>query len=138
MEPKDNTNTGTYRRPMGGKTSTPAQGRGVPTRQPTREEPREPPRRENIIPGGGDGGEDPDPDDSGDDDSSDGDSDDDESEEEETESSDEESENKSVTFPRPVLEEGTEDSKDSSLLTLWDIFGRRLSKAQWKKWRKHI
>ena len=137
MEPKDNTNTGTYRRPMGGKTSTPAQGKGVPNRQPTREEPREPPRRENIIPGGGNGGEDPDPNDSGDDDSSDGDSDDDESEEEETDSSDEESENKSVIFPRPVLEEGTEDSKDSSLLTLWDIFGRRLSKAQWKKWRKH-
>ena len=42
-----------------------------------------------------------------------------------------------MTFPRPVLEEGTEDSKDSSLLTLWDIFGRRLSKAQWKKWRRH-
>ena len=52
--------------------------------------------------------------------------------------SDEESENKSVTFPRPVLEEGTEDSKDSSLLTLWDIFGRRPIGDQWEERLQHL
>ena len=35
------------------------------------------------------------------------------------------------------MEGEAEDSEDSSILTLWDIFGRRFSKAEWKKWRKH-
>ena len=54
LEPRDDVNTGYNRKPVGGKTSTPAQGRGPTKRQTTREDPREPPRRENNIPGGGD------------------------------------------------------------------------------------
>ena len=137
MEPRDNTNTGYHKKPVGGKTSTPAQGRGPPRRQP-REDPREPPRRENNIPGGGDGGDEPDPDDGDDEDSSDDGSDDEDEEDDgETESSEEESEDSFARFTRPILEGEVDISDNSSLLTLWDIFGRRLSKAQWKKWRKH-
>ena len=137
LEPKDDANTGYNRKPAGRKTSTPAQGRGPPRKQTEREDQREPPRRGNNLPGGGDGGDEPDPGDGDDEDSSNDDTDDDDEEEEETESSEEESEDSFVRFTRPILEGEREASDDSSLLTLWDIFGRRLSKAQWKKWKKY-
>ena len=137
LEPKDDVNTGYDRKPVGRKTSMPAQGRGPPRKQTEREDQREPPRRGNNLPGGGDGGDEPDPGDGDDEDSSNGDTDDGDEEGEETESSSEESEDSFARFTRPILEGEREASGDSSLLTLWDIFGRRLSKAQWKKWKKY-
>ena len=138
IEPKDDENIRYNRKLVGGKTSTPAQGRGPPRRQTTKENSKEPPRRGYNVPGGGDGGDDPDPGDEGGEDSSDDDTNDEEDEEEEeTESSEEESEDSFARFARPILEEEVETSDDSSLLTLWDIFGRRLSKAQWKKWKRY-
>ena len=129
-EPKDDINDeGTRKR-----THQPKTGQGEkPPRRPNREEGyRQPPRKENMQPGGG-GGDDPDPGDEGDEEPTD-ESEEDDSEEEETTSSSSSGGTSSTPEEREAME-----SLESSLMSMWDIYGTRITKPEWERWkRKHL
>ena len=123
-EPMDDINAEEIRK----KAHKPKAGQGEkPPRRP-----RQPPRRENMQPGGG-GGDDPDPGDEGDEEPTD-ESEEDDSDEEETTSSSSSEGTSSTPEEREAME-----SLESSLMSMWDIYGTRITKPEWERWkRKHL
>ena len=120
-EPRDDINA----EKTGKRAHQPKAGQGGrPPRRPDREEEyRQPPRRENMQPGGG-GGDDPDPGDEGDEEPTD-ESEEENSEEEETTSSSSSEETTSTPEEREAME-----SLESSLMSMWDIYGTRITKPE--------
>ena len=80
-------------------------------------------------------GDDPDPSDNGDDEPTD-ESDDDEEEEEIEEEEEEESEEEQQPPPLPTPEEEAVESFTSSMTSMWDILGNKVSRKQFEAWAK--
>ena len=131
-EPEDNMNAEEVRRRTHQEKSKAGHGEKPPRRTNREEEDRQPPRREDMQPGGG-GGDDPDPGDDGDEEPTD-ESEEDDSDEEETTSDS----SSGDTPPSPEEREAME-SLESSLMSMWDIYGTRITREEWEDWkRKHL
>ena len=84
----------------------------------------------------GNGGDDPDPSDNGDDEPTDESDDDEEEEEIEEEEEEEESEEEQQPPPPPTPEEEAVESFTSSMTSVWDILGNKVSRKQFEAWAK--